>query len=42
MNGKKFVIYFLLATAVTAVAISLWIKQGYDSRPNIKIEQQVK
>ncbi len=42
MNGKKFVIYFLLGTALTAVAISLWIKQVYDSRPNIKIEQQVK
>ena len=42
MNGKKFVIYFLLVTAVTAVASSVWIKQAYDTRPDIKIEKQVK
>lgn len=42
MNGKKFVVYFLLTIAVTAVAIGFWIKQGYDSRPLVKIEEPVK
>ncbi len=42
MNGKKFVVYFLLAIAMTSVAISVWIKQGYDSRPDVKIENPVK
>lgn len=42
MNGKKFVIYFLLATAVCGVALTVWMKQAYNSRPDIKIEKPVK
>ena len=40
MNGKKVVVYFLLAVAVTAVFLGLWIKQGYDSRPLMPIEEK--
>ena len=42
MNGKKFVVCFLMAIAITSVAVGVWIKQGYDSRPEIKIEKPVK
>lgn len=42
MNGKKFVIYFLLSIAVTAVTVGIWIKQGYASRPQIEIKEPVK
>lgn len=42
MNGKKFVIYFLILIAVTAVTVGIWIKQGYDSRPQIEIKEPVK
>ena len=37
MKGKKFVVIFLALIIVTAVALSLWIKQGYDTRPAIQI-----
>lgn len=42
MSGKKFVIYFVLAIVITGIAVGIWIKQGYDSRPDIKIEKTVK
>lgn len=36
MNGKKFVLYFMVVTLLTSVGIGLWIKQAYDSRPNLE------
>ncbi len=42
MNGKKIVICFVVVTAVTGVFLSLWIKKGYDSRPDVKIEEEKK
>jgi Na+-transporting methylmalonyl-CoA/oxaloacetate decarboxylase gamma subunit len=38
MNGKKFVYLFLILIIVSAIGISAWMKQGYDSRPNINIK----
>ena len=38
MSGKKFMLWFVVSIVVTSVGISAWIKQGYDTRPNI--EQQ--
>lgn len=42
MNGKKFVIWFLGVTVFSGALVSLWMKQGYDTRPNIQIEQPKK
>lgn len=42
MNGKKFVMYFMALIILTGIGISLWIKQGYDSRPEVKIEESAK
>lgn len=39
MNGKKFVFYFIAFIVLTGVGISLWIKKGYDTRPEVKIEE---
>lgn len=39
MNGKKFVVLFMILIIISAVGVSLWMKQGYDSRPNINIKQ---
>jgi hypothetical protein len=39
MSGKKFIVYFALATVVTSVLILAWMKHGYDTRPQIQIEQ---
>lgn len=42
MNGKKFVMYFVVLITITGIAISLWIKQAYETRPQIKIEEPAK
>lgn len=42
MNGKKFVFLFLGITIISAVLISLWIKNGYETRPQIQIEEEKK
>ncbi len=42
MNGKKFTLIFVALIIVTGTAASLWLKQGYDSRPKIKIEEEKK
>ena len=42
MNGKKFTLIFVVLTIVTGALASLWVKQGYDSRPKIKIEDEKK
>lgn len=42
MQGRKFTILFLLLIAVSGVGASLWIKQAYDTRPIIKIEEKPK
>ncbi len=42
MNGKKFVILFVAVTLVSGAFISLWMKQGYETRPQIKIEEEKK
>lgn len=42
MNGKKFVILFLAATIVSGALVSLWMKKGYETRPQIKIEDAKK
>jgi|GEM_PF-5097749 len=39
MNGKKFVIYFVLAIVLTGIGVSLWIKQAYDTRPQVNISE---
>lgn len=39
MDGKKFVMYFVAAAILTSIGLCLWIKQGYDSRPQVKIEE---
>lgn len=39
MSGKKFIIYFAVATVLTSLLIGAWMKQGYDTRPKIQIEQ---
>ncbi len=38
MSGKKFISIFLVIMVVSAVGLSLWIKQGYDSRPAAKVD----
>ncbi|MEQ1723063.1 MAG: hypothetical protein ABL930_07785 [Pseudobdellovibrio sp.] len=38
MNGKKFMIYFVGSMILTSIAFCIWIKQAYDTRPIIKIE----
>lgn len=40
MNGKKFVAYFLVAVVLTSAGMLVWMKQAYDTRPNIKVEKQ--
>lgn len=40
MSGKKFILWFTVSVVVTSIGVSAWIKQGYDTRPNI--EQQKK
>ncbi len=42
MSGRKFVILFLSITLISGIALSLWIKRGYESRPLIKIEEEKK
>ena len=42
MSGKKFVFIFLGIMAVSSVFLAIWIKQGYDTRPLIKIEDEKK
>jgi hypothetical protein len=42
MNGKKVVFIFSTIVLVSAVAISLWIKQGYESRPQITFVEEEK
>lgn len=38
MSGKKFIGWFTVSVIVTSIGISVWMKHGYDTRPNI--EQQ--
>lgn len=42
MSGKKFVILFLGLTVISGALISVWMKKGYDSRPQIQIENEKK
>ena len=42
MEGKKFIVLFTGAVVITSIGIGIWIKQGYDTRPNIKIETEKK
>lgn len=39
MNGKKFVMYFVVVTVLTAIGLYFGIKNGYETRPAIKIEE---
>ncbi len=42
MNGKKFTLIFIALVLVTGIAASLWVKQGYETRPHVKIEDEKK
>ena len=42
MSGKKFLPLFLVVILITAAFLAVWIKQGYDNRPKIKIEEENK
>lgn len=42
MNGKKFVILFVGLMIISSVFVSVWMKEGYDSRPRIQIEEPKK
>jgi hypothetical protein len=35
MSGKKFILLFSVVTIISAVGISLWIKHGYETRPEL-------
>lgn len=40
MAGPKFIMLFTIATVITGIGISLWMKHGYDTRPLNVIPQQ--
>lgn len=40
MSGKKFVWVFTALATVTAIAFCVMMKQAYDTRPNIQIEEK--
>lgn len=42
MNGKKFVIGFLIVTTICGAAAFLLMKRAFETRPLIKIEEEKK
>lgn len=40
MDGKKFVVLFTVLATLTSVAFCVMMKQAYDTRPIIKIEEK--
>ena len=42
LNGSKFVVWFIIVSAITSVLICYAIYKSYMSRPNIKIEDEKK
>lgn len=40
MNGKKFVWLFTAVATVTSIAFCVMMKQAYDTRPIIHIEEK--
>jgi hypothetical protein len=38
MAGKKFITLFLGLIVISAIGLTIWIKQGYDSRPAASVE----
>lgn len=37
MKGKKFVVFFVVTTALIGICVAVWIKQAYDTRPQVEI-----
>jgi hypothetical protein len=40
MSGKKFMVWFAVSIVITSIGIVAWMKQGYDTRPNIEQQQK--